>query len=87
MAEAYPSRVVGDLQTRILPTHPTRGRISAMTLAAAGIKRADDRPAASVRTIAAALVLAAVVLAGSSGVVRVGTSGEPPTQAVAQATR
>jgi hypothetical protein len=58
-----------------------------MTLATAGIRSADHRPAASTRTIAAALVLAAVVLAGSSGVVRIGTSGEPPAQAMAQSTR
>jgi hypothetical protein len=36
------------------------------------------QPAPTLRTIAAALVLLAVVLAGVSGTVRVSVSGEPP---------
>jgi hypothetical protein len=40
--------------------------------------RTAPEPAPTLRTIAAALVLLAVVLAGMSGAVRVGVSGEPP---------
>jgi hypothetical protein len=42
------------------------------------IVRTAPAPAPSLRMIAAALVLLAVVLAGLSGTVRVGVSGEPP---------
>ncbi len=42
------------------------------------IARPVPQPATSLRTIAAALVLLAVVLAGVSGTVRVSVSGEPP---------
>jgi hypothetical protein len=42
------------------------------------IARTVPEPASTLRTIAAALVLLAVVLAGVSGAVRVGVSGEPP---------
>jgi hypothetical protein len=42
------------------------------------IARTAPAPASTLRTIAAALVLLAVVLAGLSGAVRVGVSGEPP---------
>ena len=46
-----------------------------------GIARTAPAPATTLRTIAAALVLLAVVLAGVSGAVRVGMSGEPPALA------
>jgi hypothetical protein len=42
------------------------------------IARTAPQPASTLRTIAAALVLLAVVLAGVSGTVRVSVSGEPP---------
>jgi hypothetical protein len=45
------------------------------------IARTAPEPAPTLRTIAAALVLLAVVLAGVSGAVRVGVSGEPPVLA------
>ncbi len=45
------------------------------------IARTVPEPAPTLRTIAAALVLLAVVLAGMSGAVRVGVSGEPPAPA------
>jgi hypothetical protein len=46
------------------------------------IARTAPEPALTLRTIAAALVLLAVVLAGVSGAVRVGVSGEPPALVV-----
>lgn len=42
------------------------------------IARPAPQPAPTLRTIAAALVLLAVILAGVSGTVRVSVSGEPP---------
>lgn len=42
------------------------------------IARTAPQPAPTLRTIAAALVLLAVVLAGLSGTARVGFSSEPP---------
>lgn len=42
------------------------------------IARTAPQPATTLRTIAAALVLLAVVLAGMSGAARVSVSGEPP---------
>ena len=46
------------------------------------IDRAATRPAPTLHTIAAALVVLAVVLAGLSGTVRVSVSGEPPALTV-----
>jgi hypothetical protein len=48
------------------------------------IARTATRPAPALRTIAAALVLLAVVLAGMSGTVRVNVSGEPPALVVSR---
>jgi hypothetical protein len=42
------------------------------------IARTAPQPASTLRTIAAALVLLAVVLAGLSGTAHVNVSGEPP---------
>jgi len=48
------------------------------------IARTATQPAPTLRTIAAALVLLAVVLAGMSGVARVNVSGEPPALEVSR---
>ncbi|MFN8629839.1 MAG: hypothetical protein U0838_05800 [Chloroflexota bacterium] len=48
------------------------------------IARTAPQPAPTLRTIAAALVLLAVVLAGLSGTVRVNVSGEPPALEVSR---
>ena len=45
------------------------------------IARTAPMPATTLRTLAAALVLLAVVLAGLSGTARVSVSGEPPALA------
>ena len=44
------------------------------------IARTNPASALTLRTAAAAAVLLAVILAGSSGVLRVGVSAEPPAQ-------
>jgi hypothetical protein len=51
------------------------------------LARTAPAHAATLRTIAAALVLLAVILAGTSGVLRVGVSGEPPALTAPVTTR
>jgi hypothetical protein len=51
------------------------------------IVRRAPSPAIAPRTLAAALVLLAVILAGSTGVLRVSVSGEPPALTAPTTTR
>jgi len=71
----------------VLPDHPISGWTPTQVLPGPAdnlgmsqrvIARTAPQPAPTLRTIAAALVLLAVILAGVSGTVRVNVSGEPP---------
>lgn len=60
------------------PTQTGRRAADAPHMSQRVIARTAPQPAPTLRTIAAALVLLAVVLAGVSGTVRVSVSAEPP---------